>query len=200
MILSEPLQSASGRTLLVPPSDRDDELMAALRCHPESRRYLPFFPPHFTPAEARDRRIAREADKALVDFCIYAVTDSAPEFVGSTGIFQINEDFKACEAGIMISPGSFRGGFATDALQRLLTYAFEERGLHRVTFQTSVDNVRMCGWLEWAGATLEGTLRDGWADGAGGYTNVCLYSILEPDWAQSVKAKLEERINRAVVA
>ncbi|KAJ7468026.1 acyl-CoA N-acyltransferase [Mycena latifolia] len=200
MIPSEPLPTVSGRLLLFPPSERDDEPMAALRCHPETRRYIAFFPAHCTPAEERERRIARTADKTLVDFSIYAVTDSAPEFVGATGIHHIDEDFKTCEAGIMISPNTFRGGIATDALQRVLTYAFEERGFHRVAFQTDADNVRMCGWLEWAGAKLEGTIRDGWPDGAGGRTDVRLYSILKHEWAQSVKAKLEERINRPPVA
>ncbi|KAJ7108672.1 acyl-CoA N-acyltransferase [Mycena epipterygia] len=199
MILAESLASMSGRIMLVPPSELDDASMAALRCHPETRRHISFFPEHYTPEEARERRIARAADTALVDFSIYAVTPEFPaKFVGATGIFHIDESFKACEAGITICPDSFRGGFATEALHRVLTYAFEERKLHRVAFQTSTDNDRMRGWLERAGATLEGTLRDGWADGGGGYTDVSLYSILERDWAQTVKAKLEERINRVV--
>ncbi|KAJ7468024.1 hypothetical protein FB451DRAFT_1560545 [Mycena latifolia] len=142
--------------------------MAALRCHPETRRYITFFPAHYTPAEARERRIA-----------CHLVTDSAPEFVGATGIHYIDEDFKTCEAGIIISPDTFCGGLATDALQR-----------------TNADNVRMCGWLEWAGAMLERTIRGGWPDGAGEHTDVHFYSILKHERAQSVKAKLKDRINR----
>ncbi|KAJ7918479.1 acyl-CoA N-acyltransferase [Mycena leptocephala] len=122
--------------------------------------------------------------------------ESAPKYIGATGIFNIDETFKSCEAGVSISPDSFRGGFATDALHTVLTYAFEERRLHRVVFQTATNNIRMRGWLERYGATLEGILRDGWSDGAGGYTNACLYSILEQEWTQTVKTKMEERINR----
>jgi RimJ/RimL family protein N-acetyltransferase len=197
MILQGSLSSLSGRVLLVPPSESDDPFVAALRCHPETRRYIPFFPEHCAPDEARDRRISREASKEIVDFSIYAVTsESAPKYIGATMIFNIDETFKSCEAGVSISPDSFRGGFATDALHTVLTYAFEERRLHRVVFQTATNNIRMRGWLERYEATLEGILRDGWSDGAGGYTDACLYSILEQEWTQTVKTKMEERINR----
>ncbi|KAJ7170264.1 acyl-CoA N-acyltransferase [Mycena crocata] len=197
MILDKSLTSKSGRIMLVPPSEADDGHMAALRSHPETRRYISFFPEHFTPEEARARRLDRQPNKELVDFSVYDITASPPKFVGSTGIFKIDEAFKACESGITICPDLFRGGYATEALHGVLTHAFEERKIHRVSFQTSTDNSRMRGWFERFGITLEGTLRDGWADGSGGYTNVCLYSVLEQEWAQTVKVKMEEQINRA---
>ncbi|KAJ6557990.1 acyl-CoA N-acyltransferase [Mycena capillaripes] len=204
MILAESLKSMSGRIVLVPPSPSDDAFTAALRCHPETRRYITFFPEHCTPEEARERRISRETDKAIVDFSIYALSpadhESPPKYVGATGIFNIDETFKSCEAGISIWPDAFRGGVATEALHTVLGYTFEERKLHRVTFQTAADNGRMRGWLERFGATLEGTLRDGWADGNGGYIDACLYSILEQEWAQTVKPKMEERINRVLLS
>jgi RimJ/RimL family protein N-acetyltransferase len=123
---------------------------------------------------------------------------SHTKFVGSAGIHHINTEFKSCEIGILISPESARGGLATDALYTVLGYVFEERKFHRATFVTAVDNVGMRGWLDKAGATLEGIMRGIFLDGKGGWMDMCLYSILEGDWADTVKIRLGERISRVV--
>ncbi|KAJ7108670.1 acyl-CoA N-acyltransferase [Mycena epipterygia] len=197
MILSDPLPSKSGRITLVPPQKVDDAAVAALRCYPETRRYIRFFPEHVSVEESLERRIIREADSSVLDFNIHALAPgSPPQFAGTTGIFRIDNEFKSCEVGILVSPGSFREGIATDALYTVLAYAFEELKFHRAVFLTRVDNVGMRGWLDRAGATLEGINRESWSDGKGGFTDVCLYSILEGEWSTSIKARLEERIKR----
>ncbi|KAJ6614626.1 acyl-CoA N-acyltransferase [Mycena sp. CBHHK59/15] len=197
MILDHVLPTPSARITLTPPSEADDVAIAALRCHPETRRYVRFLPEHFTPKEARDRRVARATDTTLVDFTIHALDpEGRPTLAGSTGIFGIDDAFRACESGIVVAPECHRGGVATAALCAVLAYAFEARGMHRVTFMTTTDNVGMRGWLESAGAVLEGVQRAAWPDGAGGWTDACTYSILEEEWG-AVKAGLEERIGRA---
>ncbi|KAJ7717638.1 acyl-CoA N-acyltransferase [Mycena maculata] len=197
MILSDPLVSKSGRIALVPPQEGDDAAVAALRSHPETRRYVRFFPSHFSVEEQRARRVTRAADPAILAFTIYALSSgSPPRFVGETSLLHIDDTHKSCEIGIYISPGSFRGGLATDALYTVLAYVFEQRKLHRAEFVTAVDNVGMRGWLDIAGATLEGIKGEGWSDGKGGFTDVCLYSILEGKWVNSIKTGLEGRINR----
>ncbi|KAJ7097573.1 acyl-CoA N-acyltransferase [Mycena epipterygia] len=117
------------------------------------------FPENYTPQDARDRRIVRAADIATVDFNIYAVTpESPPKFIGTTAIFDIDSGSKSCESGVLVDPEWFRGGVATEAMHRVLPYAFEEFKLHRVAFKTGTHNIRIRSWLEWAGATLEGRL------------------------------------------
>ncbi|KAJ6536738.1 acyl-CoA N-acyltransferase [Mycena vulgaris] len=205
MILTADLPSKSGRLTLIPPPDSDDESVATLRCHPETRRYLRYLPEHFSAADARARRLARALDPTLVDFHIHAAnTGNRPDalsesiFLGTTGIFRIDIEYGlSCEVGILISPAHVRGGLATHALHTVLAYVFEQRKMHRAEFQTGVDNLAMRGWLEKAGAALEGTKRGVWADpGTGGYTDVCVYSILEEEWRESVSGRLEARMDR----
>ncbi|KAJ6486416.1 acyl-CoA N-acyltransferase [Mycena vitilis] len=203
MILDVALPSKSGRLTLVPPSEIDDIPTATLRSHPETRRYLRFFPEHVTPAEACARRMSRVDDHTVVDFNIHVLgapdaADASSTFVGSTGIFRIDTEYgNTCEAGILISPEYVRGGLATDALYTVLVYVFEDRKFHRVEFQTGADNLAMRGWLEKAGAMLEGQKRHLWSDPTtGAYTDVCLYSILAEEWTATVKGKLEARMNR----
>ncbi|KAF7355789.1 Ribosomal-protein-alanine acetyltransferase [Mycena sanguinolenta] len=200
MFLEVTLPSKSGRLTLVPPSEVDDVYVAALRCRPETRRYLRYLPEFFSVTDARDRRLSRELDSTLVDFHIHLPStqaDAPSSFIGTTGIFKIEEVNKSCEVGILISSDYFRGGFATEALHRVLLYVFEERNLHRAEFVTSADNLAMRGWLDKAGATLEGTKRGAWADPTtGGYDDACVYGILQEEWMASVKGRLEARINR----
>jgi len=204
MILDVALPSKSGRLSLIPPSETDDAFVSSLRSRPETRRYLRYFPEHFSVADARARRLSREPDSTLVDFHIHALNPSADAtstFVGTTGIFRIDTEYgNACEVGILISPEYFRGGLATEALHRVLVYVFEERKLHRAEFTTGADNLAMRGWLEEAGATLEGTKRDAWSDPVtGGYSDVCVYGILEAEWTETVKGRLEARMNQTVI-
>ncbi|KAF8214134.1 acyl-CoA N-acyltransferase [Mycena galopus ATCC 62051] len=198
MILDVALPSKSGRLTLVPPSETDDGFVSALRCRPETRRYLRYFPELFSIADSRTRRLSREPDSTLVDFHIHLLnSDAKSTFIGTTGIFNIHTEHKACEVGILISPDFFRGGLATEALHAVLVYVFEERKLHRAEFTTGVDNLAMRGWLEGAGATLEATQRDAWSDPeTGGYTDVCVYSILEEEWRSTVEGRLEARMAR----
>ncbi|KAJ7031958.1 acyl-CoA N-acyltransferase [Mycena alexandri] len=143
MILEETLACISARVSLVPPSESDDTHFAALRCHPETRRYLPFVPDHCSPQEARELRTSRAPDRTRIDFSIYVETPgSPPKYAGAVGILNINETFNACEAGISIVPEHFRGGIATEALYGLLRYAFEERKFHRVVFHTAITKVQ----------------------------------------------------------
>ncbi|KAF8162398.1 acyl-CoA N-acyltransferase [Mycena galopus ATCC 62051] len=185
------LPSQSGRIVLVPPREEDDAALAALRSHPETLRHLRYLKGQVsTVEEARAYRIAHAADETLITFHIHLTTGSKEStFGGVVALSHINTQFNSCEAGVLVNPEYFRAGLATDALYTILVYAFETRN----------GNVGMRGWLDKAGATLEGTKRDGWTDGNGGYTDLCLYSILEREWAETVKPRLEERLNRVVV-
>lgn len=201
MTFNTTLPSRSGRIALVPPKEEDDAAVAALRSHPETRRYLPFFPDRVSTEDARALRLARAGDQTRIPFNIHALTAHSPaKFIGMAGITHINSEFKSCEIGILISPDSFRAGFATEALYTVLAYAFEELHFHRAAFHTGVDNAGMRGWLQKAGATLETIQRGSWSDGLGGYTDTCLYSILEGEWVDTVKERLEERMDRVAAS
>ncbi|KAJ7784088.1 acyl-CoA N-acyltransferase [Mycena metata] len=203
MIADATIKSKSGRIILVPPPERDDEAVAAMRTHPDTRRHLPFFPEHFSLADAAARRVERDIDPTMVVYNIHtlAATPDTPAgtFVGATALTHIQTDYRSCEAGILIAPAFFRTGMATETLYMLLEHAFEERKFHRVEFQTAVDNLAMRTWLVKAGATLEGTRRGYWCGvGADGYTDVAMYGILEEEWLATVKGRLEAQLNASV--
>ncbi|KAF7351345.1 Ribosomal-protein-alanine acetyltransferase [Mycena sanguinolenta] len=198
------LPSRSGRLVLLRPREEDDAAIAALNSHPETIRYLPWCTV-LTVEEARELRIARDADPTRFFFNVHLSQDGlAPvnsdptnTLVCVVGIVYIDYRHNCCEIAVTTSPHHYRAGFATEALYTLLTCVFEELKFHRAGFVTKADNARMCDWLDMVGATVEGMKREGWIDGKGGYADAVMYGILEQEWVETVKPKLEARINRA---
>ncbi|GLB37535.1 putative acetyltransferase (GNAT) domain containing protein [Lyophyllum shimeji] len=190
--------AATSRVRLDPPDSHDDEAVANLRSHPLTLRYLRFLPTTFTAEEARVRRERRAENRDIVDFHIHVKNDDGSySFGGVAGISYIDEANGSAEAGIIVSPHIYHKGVGTEALYNVLKYAFEDRKLHRVTFETGEDNVPMCSWLENVlEAKLDGKLRECWKDPEGRHTHVNLYSILEWEWTGGIGKKLEGLVSR----
>lgn len=197
------LTSPSGRIRLLPPDARYDEQLAQLRSHPESRRYITFWPKNCTEDFVRGRREYRAPDSTIVDFYIFLCDKDAtvqPKFIGITGIFNIDLLNDACSVGILVHPDFFRGGFATQALYTLLKYTFEDESKHmyRATFETAESNVNMRGWLEnVVGTQPEFRWREAWsvADDPGRRIDVMGYSILKHEW-EAAKKRMESKMAR----
>jgi RimJ/RimL family protein N-acetyltransferase len=174
---------SSERLILQPPHAEDDEAVADLRSNPIILKYLEFLPKACTVDEARLRRETRAADDRIVDFHIHLRSpdpDLKSSFIGSTGLFDINLQNMSCECGIVLTPSLQRKGLGTEALYSVLTYAFEDLGLHRVTLETAHNNVLLRGWFENAlGVQPEFRLREAWKGRkAGTWVDAIGYSIL----------------------
>jgi len=155
------------RVALVPPSKEDDEHVAALRSHPETLVYLKHLPEHFSVSDACKRREECAADPRSRNFHIHLVTAPGPSsigmspLVGTCSLKDVDPANRSCEAGILISPAFHRTGLATESLYLLLDYAFTVEELHRVVFETSIDNIAMRGWFEHVlGIEFEAQLKD----------------------------------------
>lgn len=192
------LRSPTGRLRLAQPSPAEDAAVIQNRTHPDTRKYLKFLPEHLTMDEVRQLRESRAEDVTVVDFTIHLITGNEmgkEVFAGSTGCFKLNEQFKSCEVGIIIAPQFHRCGIATETIYTVLKWIFEEKQLHRVTFETASDNLPMQRWLEdVAGAKLEAWQRECWRNADGNYTDVRGYSILSWEWRGSVKQRLEVKL------
>ncbi|KAL0956475.1 hypothetical protein HGRIS_002621 [Hohenbuehelia grisea] len=193
-------KSFTGRLLITSPNAADDGNVAILRTRPETRKYLRFLPEVFSAEDTRARRESRSKDPNVIDLYVYTLDASQkPTLAGMTGIFHIDNDHESCEVGIVISPDVYAKSFGTEALHSVLTFAFEEKGLHRAVFQTSADNVAMRGWLEKvAEARQEGHIKECWKLGPGEWCDAVSYGILAVEWTSRVKQRLEEKMKETV--
>ncbi|MES1170600.1 MAG: GNAT family protein [Leifsonia sp.] len=113
--------------------------------------------------------LQRYADGAARDgiriFGIWLDGDSGPTLVGGVMFVEFSAAAGTCEIGCWLEPAAEGRGLITAACRMLLTYAFEERGLHRAEWRCRADNARSSAVAERLGMTLEGVLREAWKVG-----------------------------------
>jgi len=193
------VESFSGRIRLTPQDPELDEVVAVYRTHPETIKYLRILPDKMTAEEVRERREKRVDDQTIVDFYAFTVKEdgSRGELIGITGIFRIDESNNTGELGILVTPGKHGEGYGTEILYCLMKWVFEEKKIHRATFETAVDNVPMQRWLEKTGIRVEALRKEAWRGlKSGEYEDSKSYAALEWEWRDRIKANLEDRIRK----
>ncbi|MFM9681701.1 GNAT family N-acetyltransferase [Streptomyces brasiliscabiei] len=89
---------------------------------------------------------------------------------------------QAGKLGYAIAAKEWGRGYATDAARTLVTYAFTELGLHRITAAIGPDNVASIAVVQQLGFTREGTLRDHVFTN-GQWRDSVLFSVLSHEWS-----------------
>lgn len=109
------------------------------------------------------------------------VADSTP--VGTVGLFELDWETQAAEIGYWLAPEHHEQGYGTEATERVVQYAFDQLGLHRIAARVSEFNEPSRRLLESVGFTQEGVHRDDeFVDGE--YHDVCWYGLLADEWHQ----------------
>ena len=124
-------------------------------------------------------RVMKNEDPSAVTFVV-ETTDG--EYVGSTGLMQIDRRNRSAEAGIVIGrPEEWGRGLGTDAMRGLLRHAFEELNLHRVSLRVYTFNERAMKSYAKLGFVEEGRLRQAMFR-HGAWHDVVLMAILADEW------------------
>lgn len=106
-----------------------------------------------------------------------ACADSTP--VGSVFLVDVDFENRNAELGYWIIPDHHGNGYATEAAELCLDYAFDELGLHRVWARTHEDNEPSKRVLEKLGFQREGVSRDHYY--RGDYSDEYRFGILESE-------------------
>jgi ribosomal-protein-serine acetyltransferase len=88
-----------------------------------------------------------------------------------------------CEIGVWTEPAGSGHGLVTAAARLLVTYAFEERGMQRITWVTTPANERSSSVAKRLGMQLDGVLRSEWVHN-GERKDSEVYSLLVSDWKE----------------
>ena len=102
------------------------------------------------------------------------------------GLFQIRPleaGFATAEWGFAIGSPFWGTGLFVDGAQLVLSFAFEQVGVHRLEARSTVENGRGNGALRKMGAVQEGLLRRSFLK-HGIYHDQALWSIIDTDWRQ----------------
>lgn len=154
-IYAEELEVLRGDTVqLRPPRPDDVEAAYEWDCDPELAAWNGRPPIRFSISAARRDYLARWEDPNVKTFIIESAADGGTsEPIGMTTLYDFRDG--GCELGIKIGPRHLRGrGYASEAVDLLVTYSFGSLGLKRVRGSTLSHNRRMrrvfekCGFVE----------------------------------------------------
>ena len=159
--------------------DDDVERIVEGAGDPLIRRWLPFLPDPYGPAEAREFLETTRLDAASGSDVTWAMADPGDDrLIGCLGV-----DLERPEIGYWAHPAGRGRGLTTEAVRLALGYCFShEVGANRMTLRAGVDNTPSRRVAERAGMRLVGMLRAG-ETLSDGVVDVALYDTLRDDHA-----------------
>ena len=101
--------------------------------------------------------------------------------IGTCGFTRFNTSDNSAEIGYVLNPSAWGHGYAAEAVKRVLSFAFQELGLHRVEARYLDGNQASRRTMERVGMTFEGVMRDAMIV-KGRYQSVGICSILRDEY------------------
>jgi RimJ/RimL family protein N-acetyltransferase len=150
----------TARLRLRPFADEDADALFALHTNAHVLRY--WDSPAWTDRGRAERFLAacrQMADEGTgVRLALNRVYDGA--FIGWCSLSRWNPDFRSAALGYCLDDAAWGQGYATEAADALLRWAFDTLDLNRVQAETDTRNVASARVLEKLGFVREGTLRE----------------------------------------
>jgi ribosomal-protein-alanine N-acetyltransferase len=106
--------------------------------------------------------------------------------IGTVTLFHLDQSQGRAEIGYAQARSYWGHGYIHEALQSLLTYAFEEMRLRRVEADVDPRNAASIKTLERLGFQKEGFLRERWHVG-GEIQDALFYGLLEREWLRPTR-------------
>ena len=144
-------------------------------------RYLTWYP-HPDSAYTRDYIQYLEGRYAAGMFYDWGVIyEPDCKMIGTCGFTAFNCVSDSAEVGYVLNPDYWGKGIASEALERVLAFGFEELKLHRIEAKFMKDNERSRSVMERVGMTFEGYHREAMLV-KGTYVTYGVCSILASEW------------------
>ena len=112
------------------------------------------------------------------DSYLFAVTLNQSPVIGCARLGIVSRVDRVADLGYVLNAEYWGQGIATEATRRLLTFGFDDLGLHRIFATCHPENIGSARVLEKAGFQLEGRLKEDKLV-RGTYRDSLLYAILE---------------------
>lgn len=102
--------------------------------------------------------------------------------VGGISAMSVDEKNCSCEIGYCIGHDYWNKGITTEALSAVMTYLFNDVGMHRIMAKHDVDNPASGKVMKNCNMTLEGRLREHYLRHDGTHSDSLIYGILKNEF------------------
>lgn len=182
-LMIEPITNRIARRLYAAVDDSRDSLLP----------WLPWVPFNDTPKASERYAEASEGDwEAGAALRFYLRLRDKPEVVGAVTLENCVHLHRGCDLGYWLHAECTGKGLMTEAAARVVRFAFEDVGFHRVRCAAGVDNTPSRRVIERLGFTFEGTARDA-ERVAGRWITHAVYARLATDPPLSILTGQAER-------
>jgi RimJ/RimL family protein N-acetyltransferase len=181
-ITGEVMELVTARLLLREFRPVDLEALAAYESHPAMRRFEKGLPDRESAQSYLENAIRKADETPRTHYRLAITVPPEATVIGRVSLTSQNPDIREWEIGWAVGL-PYRGrGYAAEAARRVLAFAFEELGAHRVVAFCHADNAGSVKVMEKIGMQQEGRLRQTrWWDGR--WADEFVYAILETDFA-----------------
>jgi [ribosomal protein S5]-alanine N-acetyltransferase len=142
-----------------------------------------FISPPPTTVEGFERFITwtRQQRAAGQYICFAVVPAGMNTAIGLFQVRSLSPDFSTAEWGFALGSEFWGTGLFVEGARRVIEFAFDTVGIHRLEARASVENGRGNGALRKLGAVQEGVLRRAFLRN-GRYHDQVLWSLIDSDW------------------
>ena len=164
------------------PKDAPD--LFAIRADPSVRAY-DSWDPDVSEDQARDLIIAQKDVKPDSEghWCLWAVTRKDAKVIGYVETIVRSQSWRQAEIGWALNR-AYRGkGYATEAARRMISFGFDDLGLHRIYAECDPRNERSIRLMKRLGMRREACLREV-LHVKGAWRDRCVYAILVHEWSK----------------
>jgi len=119
-------------------------------------------------------------------FYIWGIQVKQGPLIGTISIHSIHDGFERGEVGYALAKPYWNQGYATEALQAIVDYAFDTVAFNRLEAHHSIYNPASGAVLIKAGFQHEGVLRQFYRSNDG-FQDSSIYAILKKDWLLAQK-------------
>ncbi len=177
-----PLEIVTERLRLRELEEADFVALRALDGDPDVQRYVGAR----TVDEAQTRdylrtNLLRRAERPRARYHLGITLGAHDWVVGGCMLFVTDAALREAELGYQVHRAHWGQGYATEAAQAMLRFAFSELGLHRIWSTCNLDNAGSWRVMEKLGMRREGHLVEV-EYAAGEWRDTLLYAILDREW------------------
>jgi len=105
--------------------------------------------------------------------------------IGTATLLHLDIPNKRAEIGFALAKNFWGSGYASEAVTRLLVFAFEELGIHRIEADVDPNNLSSLKLLEKQGFQREGLMRERWQI-LGEVQDSVILGLLKHEWTGSI--------------
>lgn len=169
----------TGRLLLRAISDMDMEQIYLLRSDPDSMKYLgkDLMQNKEEALELiRKLQVAHQTNEGITWAIV--LKDNPSRLIGTGGFWKITKEHYRAEIGYMLLPAYFNKGYMSEALQKMISFAFDEMNLHSIEANINPNNLASEALLVKTGFVKEAYFKENFYYN-GNFEDSAIYSLVK---------------------